>query len=331
MLLLLLTSAAKESLAAGKELWIQPSAPSENPIWGFQEGIRIGLYPSSIRGLIHVYAPYAGQDELQVINFIAIEPVIRGDIHRGFSELEPSTLDNLPGKRIWSADTDADATPRAACEATRGVTQTIDGVETLTLFLFVEPFANGAQVYVRVRFYADRPHEFELSTFHYGNSAELEHCIVTATMGNYARLRTLWLDGRTLSASRVWPDYTDNGFAPHEFIPRSSMIRDHWGLPYFIASPDEKTPAKAHYHPQLPAWWHYQGRKATQYWCCKTPHEGLLGIVNGRVVYWGDLLPIPGGISYENFELRQPYTAGDRFVFGVTPLTPKTFIKTIRK
>ncbi len=330
LMLALFLGPAVGTRAVAQSRWIQPSVDDEAPVWGLKNGIRIGLDPASIRGLIHVYTPYLDRKNKDVINFIAIEPIVRGSIYRGFSELEKSALDSVQGKRIWSSDSEAGHTPRETVPAARGVISTIDGTETLTVFLFVEPFDNGAKVYVRARFHADRPCEIEFSTFRYEGSAELESCVVTATMGNYARLRTLWLgNGETRNSKDVWPDYAGDGFAPHEFIAYEHMIRGRDGFPYFIASPDEENPGKALYDERTPAWWRYYGRKATQYWYCKTPEKELTGVVNGRVVYWGDLLPIPGGISYENFEMKQPYSPGGTFVFGVTPLAPESFIKTL--
>jgi hypothetical protein len=61
---------------------------------------------------------------------------------------------------------------------------------------------------------------------------------------------------------------------------------------------------------------------ATQYWRAPaTP--GLAVQVNGRTTYWASQAPIPGGISYENFELVAPFAAGQSFTFGVTPEPPQ--------
>jgi hypothetical protein len=35
--------------------------------------------------------------------------------------------------------------------------------------------------------------------------------------------------------------------------------------------------------------------------------------------------PIPNGVAYENFELTQDYFDDQRFVFGVTELSPAQF------
>jgi len=44
--------------------------------------------------------------------------------------------------------------------------------------------------------------------------------------------------------------------------------------------------------------------------------------VNGRTTYWGNSGKIPGGVSYENFELQAPFSVGQEFWFGVTPDEP---------
>jgi hypothetical protein len=74
-----------------------------------------------------------------------------------------------------------------------GVVDTVDGIERLTLFVHSEPFDNGAVVSVRVRLRADRPREVALAAFTRAGSAPLAVCVLTATMGNFARLRRLHL------------------------------------------------------------------------------------------------------------------------------------------
>src|SRR6266852_1932948 len=69
-------------------VWIRPAQRADaEPVWGIKDGLAIGLYPTSgPRGLIRIYAPYLGQRRGRVVNFIYIEPVVKGV--RGQSELE---------------------------------------------------------------------------------------------------------------------------------------------------------------------------------------------------------------------------------------------------
>jgi hypothetical protein len=82
---------------------------------------------------------------------------------------------------------------------------------------------------------------------------------------------------------------------------------------------DEEDPASASPFGR-PHFWDYKGSKVTQYWR-KTELEitpELACAVNGRFMYWGSTQPIPGGISFENFELREPFRSGQTFIFGIT-------------
>jgi hypothetical protein len=43
---------------------------------------------------------------------------------------------------------------------------------------------------------------------------------------------------------------------------------------------------------------------------------------DGRRVYWGGDVPIPGGIAYENFEFQEDFRQGQEVWFGYTPESP---------
>jgi hypothetical protein len=315
----------------GESLWIRPNVTNYfKPRWGFKDGIRIGLTPQVIRGLITVYTPYAGQKPDEVLNFFAVEPVPEGETNRGLSELEKSNLDNKRGKRIWTSNDDRAFEPKDENEAATGVVGKENGIETLTVYFFVETFHNRSKVYLKARFYANNPYEVELTSYKQKDSKELNYCIVTATMGNYARLRNLYLKDKMRSSKDIWPDYEEHDFAPHEMIDRKQMVTGKNDCPYFIAAPDEANPQVAEYETGTANHWKYIGKPATQYWYCKDADDSLQGLVNGRVVYWGSHHRIPGGITFENFEMKKRFRNGDRFVFGVSPLAPVDFMKTIR-
>jgi hypothetical protein len=44
--------------------------------------------------------------------------------------------------------------------------------------------------------------------------------------------------------------------------------------------------------------------------------------VNGRRVYWGGSVPIPGGAAYENFEFQEDFIQGEEVWFGYTTASP---------
>jgi hypothetical protein len=313
-------------------MWVQPARNTKaQPVWGFADGIRIGIAPlGGPRGLIRIYTPYLGHDEFVVTNFIALEPIDKIKSIRGLSELEWSKLDNVRGKRFWSGDIpEAPSFPDKYYPA-HGVVANENGVETLTVYFFCETFDNGADVYVRVKFTAGKPYEFEITGYATEASNELSHFVLTATMGNKARLRILHLaHGKTKEAGQLWPTYQEANFTAYNRTPLSEMIKDKNGGVWFIASPDEEDPVKAVYAKDTHTHWKYTGKKATQYWYCPNPGNELEGIVNGRYTYWASQSPIPGGVAYENFELIEPFRAGQRYVFGITPLSPEAFISSI--
>lgn len=308
--------------------WLQPPQRiPARPVWGHANGIQVGLSPlPGPRGLLRIYTPYLGHNEVKMINFIAFEPIVEGETRRGFSELEISALDSVRGKRFWSADDSSCTDALSAVFPARGIVEKINGIETLTVFIFSETFNNGAKVYTRLRFYEDRPFELELTSYACMSSKKLDYFILTATMGNFARLRTLFLEDSIKSSLELWPDYTDIHFAPHDYTRKDEMITDNKGGVYFIAAPNEENPLDVEYAPGTNEHWKYYGKVAAQYWYCPDPHEKLYGLVNGRYVYWAGTSIIPGGISFENFELLEPFRNGGRYVFGVTPLCAEAFI-----
>ncbi|HEY8505454.1 MAG TPA: hypothetical protein VIL46_12800, partial [Gemmataceae bacterium] len=142
-------------------------------------------------------------------------------------------------------------------------------------------------------------------------------------MGNYARLRRLWLRGEVVDSRKLWPSFEPDrlGFAPWREWGRERMLKRD-GMLVVAATPDEADPAGAAYDPKVPPNWRYQGKPATQYW--RTPDaKGAVVRVNGRTTYWGGNAPIPGGVSYENFELEVPFADGQELWFGVTPAGPE--------
>ncbi len=301
--------------------WVQPSASSPaEPVWGHAEGLQVGLWPTGgPRGLFRIYAPYLGHQNGRMINYVAIEPV---DLHsgsRGFSELEWSRLDNVQGLRFWTTDDPADETPVDPREPARG-TVTLDGdIETLTVIVRIEPYENGAHVYVELTFRSDRPYEVGFSTYVASGSIPLAACIVTATMGNYARLRTLHLADRTIDAADLWPGFAGDGFAPHVTFTADELLRTPDGGVLFVVTPNEADPASAEYAAGTPRDWKYTGASATQYWRCEDALPSLRGCVNGRTKYWATTAPVPGGISFENVELVERFRNGAQYWFGVVP------------
>jgi hypothetical protein len=309
--------------------WILPSQNGPSmPIWGNSKGISVGLAPlPGPRGLLRIYAPYLNMDVPRMLNYIAFEPIPFDSNVRGFSELEMSSLDNVRGKRFWSSNDSLGTAPCDPALPARGTISNIEGQEVLTVYIYSEEFKNGSKVYVRLRFFKNNPYEVELTTYNTNDSKKMKEFILTATMGNLPRLRVLYLKDGEKTSLETWPDYHDFAFAKHEVIPKSNMLHDEIGNAYFVAAPNESYTKPVNFSADTHEHWKYSGKFATQYWISENPLPDLQGLVNGRVVYWASKSPIPGGISFENFELKAPFRNGGKFIFGLDPGEPDVFIK----
>jgi hypothetical protein len=300
--------------------WVRPSEtwPAQ-PVWGHAEGLRVGLAPMpGPRGLVRIYAPKLGGPEQWPVNFIAVEPVAAGHRHRGLSELEPSRWDGMQGKRFWSTDRLEEHDPQPPEQPARGVIEIIDGVETLRVYIQIEPFDNGTRPLLRLSFRADRPDEVGVAVFAHPDSAPMAECVTTATMGNHARLRRLHLATRPVHSTELWPDYRDVHFTPHARFERQELHVNEEGHVIVAATPDEEDVERVVFAEGTARHWTYPRAFATQYWRHENPHAELAAQVNGRFTYWASGSPIPGGVSYENFELVEPFRDGQEQWFGIS-------------
>jgi len=313
---------AAASAAIGGD-WIRPGINTNQPVWGIRGGLLWAVAPAGFRGgeprgLIRLGYPVLPERRYDLINFIAIEPIVNG--RRGFSELEHSRLDGVAGKRIWANSGSVLATNLVPGQLRRES----DGREELEVNLRVEKFDNGAHIRLVVLQRSDRPDEIEFTVFQEPDSAALEYCILTATMGNMARTRRLWLNHEVVSSLKLYPDYKGTGFAPHREYPLSRLHRTASGGVMVAVTNDEEDPASVYPFPNSRLW-HYAGCKVTQYWAKEagTFRDDLHAIVNGRYTYWRSSRRIPGGVAFENFELRERFYDGQKSIFGITRQTPQ--------
>ena len=196
---------------------------------------------------------------------------------------------------------------------------TEDGHKVLSVFVGVEPFDHGARPIVEVRLREDRPHEVGFRVIAAPGGKAMRSCILSATMGNYARLRRLYLKDRVEESRRIY-EPLPVGLRGLCSTPTVGTATIFWyetalviaaRLPTSLIRPGPATAPMSLRH------WHYQGVVATQYWRTRA-WPGLVVRVNGRQTYWASTAPIPGGVAYENFELEVPFAPGQEFWFGVT-------------
>jgi hypothetical protein len=327
------------SFSVGAGEWIRAGVDTNAMTWGRARGLMFavppaGFHPPEPRGLIRLGYPVLSNNSYDLINFIAIEPVVNG--RKGFSELEPSELDGRRGKRLTVVPAErADLTAGAANQIYAGEISTVTpGVEELTVKIHVERFENGAEMILEIRQRSDAPDEITFTVRAAPGSAPMEFCVLTATMGNRTRARELWLRDETVNSRELYRDYKGSDFAPHTDYPLDRLQRLPNGGVIVAMTGDEDNPAAAKAFPDAPDhFWNYKGVRVTQYWkIAAGPNAAgsevrlptdLMAVVNARYVYWGSRQPIAHGISFENFELREPFQDGQRFTFGITRRTPR--------
>jgi hypothetical protein len=307
------------SLSLGAADWIRAGLNTNAMVWGRPGGLMFaippsGFHPPEPRGLIRLGYPVLTNNAYDLINFIAIEPVVKG--RKGFSELERSSFDSKPGKRLTVATNEISGT----------ISTIAPGVEELSVTIQVERFENGAEVILEIRQRSDTPDEIALITRAAPSSAAMDFCILTATMGNRTRARELWLKNETVNARQLYPDYRANDFAPHAVYPLERLLRLQNGDAIIAMTSDEQNPGANLPFPERPDhFWNYKGAPVTQYWkkaAANLSHD-LTTVVNARHVYWGSRRPIPNGISIENFEIREPFHNAQRLTFGITRRSPR--------
>jgi hypothetical protein len=309
--------------------WVRAGLNTNQPLWGIRGGLLWAVPPggfrsaSGPRGLIRVGYPIATNGGYELVNFIAVEPIVHG--LRGFSELEPSALDQTRGKRMWAVgETNlGPAAPQQTLLTPGRLFQTSPGVEQLDVNVKVEPFENGARVRLVISQRSDAPDEIQFAVHADPGSAPLDYCILTATMGNLARTRLLWLKDEVPSSLRLYPAHKGEGFAPHRIYPVDRLARTTAGDVLVAVTTNEEDPASVYPFPDRQLL-HYGGSKVTQYWK-KTrgrARDDMHVAVNARYTYWQTRQPIPGGVAFENFELRERFHEGQVFSFGITRKTP---------
>jgi hypothetical protein len=314
--------------------WVRPAKPDDPLVWGRRDGVVFGLAsPGGIkgpRGLIRIGVFAPGISGPQLLNYIAVEPIVMGAGARfdrmAFSELEMSQMDpGQRGKRMWVAAASVEDK-----HGSEGLLQTFHvgeaTIERLSVRINVERFtANGAHVYLIASIDSDHPGELRLSTFAEADSPPIEELTVTATMGNFERLRLLWLKDRVEDSRKLFGSYAGDDFAEGESYPLGDMLRSGEGDAIVFGTSNEANPKTSAGNET--AHWIYPLPKITQYW--RVPgHDvqpDLRTRVNARRVYWASTAPVLGGIAFENFEVRQRFIAGQSFIFGLTQKEPWNF------
>lgn len=321
---LLLTAAVCSLGPSAHAEFIHPKKPTDPLIYGVKNGILVGVHPAALdarpaggpRGLLRVGYEEGGKHYL--INYVAVEPLVGGA--RGYSELEKGG-DGKPGKRFWVGDDIKDGGAGKAGNVAGRIRATPEG-RVLTFAVHVEPFRNGARPVIEVSLFERFPERVCFRTFSAPGGAAMAQCVLTATMGNQSRCRWLWLKSDPVFAPRLYEGYTGTGFVEKKPYRLNELHRTAAGDVVAAICPDEFEPREV--WPLPSGAWRHDGKWMAQFWLKPkgTYGDGLHCRVNGRRVYWAGNTPIPGGISFENFELREEFRPGNELWFGYTTASP---------
>jgi hypothetical protein len=321
---LLLAAAACSLGPSARAEFIHPRKATDPLVYGVKNGIVVAVHPAALdarpdggpRGLIRV--GYKEGGKYYLINYVAIEPLVGGS--RGFSELEKGG-DGKPGKRFWVGDDIKDGGVGKPGNVSGRVRITPSG-RVLTFAVHVEPFHNGARPIVEVSLFERFPERVRFRTFSGPGGKAMAQCVLTATMGNQSRCRWLWLKSAAVFAPRLYEGYEGTDFVEKKSYPLSELHRTVAGDVVAAICPNESEPREV--WPLSSGAWHHDGKWMAQFWLKPkgTETAGLHCRVNGRRTYWAGDTPIPGGISYENFELREEFRPGSEVWFGYTTASP---------
>ncbi|HNW36245.1 MAG TPA: hypothetical protein PKM25_15000, partial [Candidatus Ozemobacteraceae bacterium] len=216
-----------------------------------KNGIIIAVHPFSVdrfgnggpRGLIRIGCEEDGKCFL--FNFVGIEPLV--GFSRGLSELDKGN-DGQQGKpfrvssfvqdfKVEAADSPLGRILRRVSpfkprsEFKQEITETPPGRiyekpegRELTFAIQVEPYNNGARPVIEVTLYEKMPQRVRFRVFSAGGS-RMKECALTATMGNLARCRNVWLEQGVVNATRLYAGFRGDGFAERNSYPLKELHR----------------------------------------------------------------------------------------------------------
>ncbi|MDH5770051.1 MAG: hypothetical protein OEZ25_02015 [Candidatus Bathyarchaeota archaeon] len=323
--------------------WIYPKSDDANPIWGIKNGIVFGTESTEMdnkpagvwaKGLLRIgWADEEGKSHF--FNYIGLS-LIRNGKQVDASEIEritfhPDSLTYASGLDVLLSEYFEDSTEvqdylslEKNPAASLSQVTNIEDDEMSVLFRLSTFQFSKAKIYLIIVVDKSVPREIKISVYNQEEETNpLDFIIVSATYGNLARLRDLYLRYRIVNARELFEGYELGAWC---FYPRVSfdldelMINEENAVTVYAGN-DEEGDWVADLGNEAP---YYDGPRFFQYW---RKYAGSYGedfqvSVNGREKYFGGFfnpcghINISGGVSYENFEMVEEYYHGQTFWFG---------------
>lgn len=325
------------------DVWIYPENDNSNPIWGIKNGIIFGIdvtemdyKPATLwaKGLLRI--GWADEDgKSHFFNYIGLS-IFKDGRKMDFSEIErinfhpdnidyAATLQDLLSEYPENSIEVQDLLSLESNPPTLLSQVTTFEDNRMSVLLRLTTFrVSQAKIYLIIVIDQDKPREIQISIYNQEeNTNPLDYVILSATYGNLARLRELYLKSQTVNANSLFQGQEQGSwcFYPIMSFGLNDLLTDDQGTITVYAGNDEEGDWIADLGNGAP---YYNGPKFYQYWrkYPDTYREDLQVRVNGREKYFAGFLNpcgsknITGGISFENFEMIEEYYLGQTFWFG---------------
>lgn len=326
-----------------EDVWIYPESDDANPLWGVKNGIVFGTEKAEMdfkpggawaKGLLRIgwrdeegkshFFNYIGVTIIQLgsrVDSSEIQRITFNPDNKDYASALQDLLNQYPDNSSEVQDfISLEKNPPASLSQVT----TFEDDEMTVLFRLSTFQYTEAKIYLIIVVNRNNPREIKISTYNQEEEANpLNFIVISATWGNLARLRDLYLGNRTVNARELfegeelgnWCFYPRVGFGVDE------LIVDEEGTVTVYAGNDEEGEWIADLGNGAP---YYDGEKFYQYWrkYAGSYSDELHVAVNGREKYFGGFVnpcgnkDITGGVSYENFEMIEEYYLGQTFWFG---------------
>jgi hypothetical protein len=303
--------------------WILPRNDGHMPLWGIKGGIVVGIHPGRLswsddnggpRGLFRLGYENAGA--LRFVNFMAVNPVTRsgGNLRPNGSEMMKSPSDGKAGIKFYPYPADYlnhpdryDKRPSADLAAE---VLFRNGRQILTWGIKTEKFPNGTVCFFVMSIDEKKPTEVRIVSYVLKGKSNVESLILSATFGNITRLRKAYMKKETIHTEDLFPKDYGRGFSPVELFGPHEIPKDRRGDLVFAVGPDEKRPWETAPYPHPTKLLQYY-RKPQGSWT-----GDIRALLNARTKFWNSFKKIPGGNSYENIGIVEPFKNGQAFSYG---------------
>jgi len=289
--------------------WIYPATANDNSVWGIKKGIAFGVQRNGTPPQIDEAPGGTWAPGLLYIMWTDSQGKTHFFNYLGFEVLSAKGLDQSEAEKIVF---------------TPGEPKIENNIMTV-VFKMSEFQRNKISGIITVRIDKNHPREIEISAQNPDQETDpVLYFHVSATAGNLARLRNLYLKDEVVNSRELFAGMQQNAacFYPLQTFDLSKLPIDAAGNITVYAGNDETGQWVGDWGSATAPF--YGGQKFYQYWK-KYPgsyKDDLKITVNARDKYFSGFLnscngkQVLGGVAYENFDMAEQYFDGQTFWYG---------------